>query len=357
MRRSQGSPEVEGGPAPVGGKNLHQLARRVGVRPRGEGEEPHQPVHQAGVADRHAVLEAEAPHHHVVGGPGAEPAHGEQRGLHRFGRAGSQAVEIELAGDDPPGDADQVLRLASARTGPPPARRPPAWPPPRPGRRIEPAPRGNAGELHEPVAQGEGEGQLDLLADNHPRQAVERVGRLRDAPALPAGISGASLREAEILRSKAPDRDGARGGARAGRGPGSRRPPAGEPGLRGWRGRYPGRDRPAAERARRRSRGRWRSFRRRPARSGSWDPGRDSRAPAPPDRRGGAPIERRAPSSRRYSAGVVAVSRRKFTLKVDSPSYPTSNATSAIERSVVSSSRWRPPPGAARSRDVMGRKI
>src|SRR6185295_10885239 len=106
-------PEVEGGPAAIGGEGLHQLLHAAPAGGLAEGEETLQGAREAGVAYRQTVLETEDPHQQVLDRPGPEAAHGEEALFDRRRGSARQAVEPQLAVGELARHADEIFSLAA----------------------------------------------------------------------------------------------------------------------------------------------------------------------------------------------------------------------------------------------------
>jgi hypothetical protein len=118
---------------------------------------------------------------------GTQAVHGEQRALGARGGHRAQLREIQLAAGDEPGGRHQVICFLARKL----ERQQVGGFEPRDGfgrgRNVQSVCQRLARALDQPAFQQAGEGEIDLLADDGPQQAVEHGRRLADAQAGPTG--------------------------------------------------------------------------------------------------------------------------------------------------------------------------
>lgn len=178
-------------------EHRHEAARGVDVGTLFEVEKRLESAGDAGVAQRHAIGEAECAHHDVIDGPRTETAQGEQRALGAGGGHGAQRFEVEVARGDEARQRDDVVgflagelegkKIARIEGGDGSGR----------GRSDEAVGEAGAGEFEEPAFEEAGEREIDLLADDGPEESVvER----RCAGHAELGAIGDETGETELAR-------------------------------------------------------------------------------------------------------------------------------------------------------------
>ncbi len=188
-------PEVGGGEAAVGRKHRHEATGGVDVGALFEIEERLKSTGDAGVAERHAIGEAEGAHHEVVDGPRAESAQREERAFGAGGGESAERREVEGAVGDEAGERDDVIGfLAGELQG-----EKIAWIEGGDGggggRGDETMREACAGEFEKAALEEAGEGKINLLADDRPQQAVVNRGCAADTE---VGAPGDQAGEAEL---------------------------------------------------------------------------------------------------------------------------------------------------------------